>query len=238
MHQVALALAPIAAVAALPKPAQTQQVVSSLDTPPTLTPIMERSRAFRYAELRYCAQIRQTFLVCEGPDALYVLDQHAAAERVTFGRLHSAYHSRSVASQRLLSPVPFAIDDSDAAFIEESADDIAATGLELCVIGPQTAAVSSVPQILKNADPERLARDMLDELTRNGGRNFSGAIDLALATMACHGSLRAGEKISSEQAVSLIEALDKVDHSGHCPHGRPLVMRISYDELERQVGRK
>jgi DNA mismatch repair protein MutL len=236
MVQVALALAPTRSPAPQSQPSPAPAAAAAPAAP--LSPIMDRSRAFRYADLRFCAQIRQIFLICEGPDGMYVLDQHAAAERVTFGRLHAAYHAKSIASQRLLSPVPFAIDDSDAAFIEEAAEAIAATGLEISVIGPQTASIASVPQILRKADPERLARDLLDELTRNGGRNFSGAIDLALATMACHASLRAGEKISNEQAISLIEALDQVDHAGHCPHGRPLVMRISYDELERQVGRK
>jgi DNA mismatch repair protein MutL len=70
-----------------------------------------------------------------------------------------------------------------------------------------------------------------------GGRNFQGAIDLSLATMACHGSVRAGDAMSAEEAQALLKALDGVDFSGHCPHGRPVVMRLPFGELERRVGR-
>jgi DNA mismatch repair protein MutL len=91
---------------------------------------------------------------------------------------------------------------------------------------------------LVRASPERLARDLLDEARRSGGRGFSEAVDRAIATMACHGSLRAGDPVSREEVTALLEALDGVDHAGHCPHGRPLLMHIRYADLERQVGRR
>ena len=78
----------------------------------------------------------------------------------------------------------------------------------------------------------------LAEVSHAGERAFSGAIDLALATMACHGSLRAGERVSSDEVAALLQALDDVDFAGHCPHGRPIVHRVSYAELELRVGRR
>jgi DNA mismatch repair protein MutL len=80
-------------------------------------------------------------------------------------------------------------------------------------------------------------RDLVAELGRDAKRPFGDAADLVLATMACHSSVRAGDSLSREQAVALLQALDAVDFGGHCPHGRPVVTRIGYDELERRVGR-
>jgi len=197
-----------------------------------------RADEVSYGSLRFLAQLRNMFLLCEGSDGLVIIDQHAAAERVTFARFRSAYERRSVASQRLLVPATLTLDAEDVAFVEEGSEAIEATGLELRVVGPTQGMVTAVPQILTRADPARLARDLLDEVRRSGGRGFSDAVDRVLATMACHGSIRAGDPVSPQEAQSLLCALDEVEFGGHCPHGRPLLMRIRYDELERLVGRR
>jgi DNA mismatch repair protein MutL len=99
-------------------------------------------------------------------------------------------------------------------------------------------SVHAVPKLLQRASPERLVRDLLSEVTRSGGRSFSNAVDLALATMACHGSIRAGDPLSATEAAALLAALDEADFAGHCPHGRPVVTYIGWAELERKVGRR
>jgi DNA mismatch repair protein MutL len=183
--------------------------------------------------------VRLTFLVCEGQDGLYVLDQHAAAERVTFERLRGSFHARAVASQRLLIPEHFTVSSDEAAILEEAQDEITRAGIEVSLKGPREAAITAVPQLLAGrATPILLVRDLLSELSRAGERAFSGAVDLALATMACHGSVRAGDSMSKEEAEALLRALDEVDFAGHCPHGRPVVMRIRWAELEQKVGRR
>lgn len=204
--------------------------------PPQASPA--RADEVSYGQLRFLAQLRNMFLLCEGSDGLVIIDQHAAAERVTFARFRNAYERRAVASQRLLVPSTLPLDAEDVAFVEEGSEAIEATGLELRVVGPTQGVVTAVPQILTRADPARLARDLLDEVRRSGGRGFSDAVDRVLATMACHGSIRAGDPVSPEEAQSLLCALDEVEFGGHCPHGRPLLMRIRYDELERLVGRR
>jgi DNA mismatch repair protein MutL len=88
------------------------------------------------------------------------------------------------------------------------------------------------------ASAERLLRDLLSEVSRSGGRGFSNAVDLALATMACHGSVRAGDVLSASEAKALLVSLDEADFAGHCPHGRPVVTFLSWAELERKVGRR
>jgi DNA mismatch repair protein MutL len=191
-----------------------------------------------FGALRFVGQVRSTFFVCEGSDGLYLLDQHAAAERVTFHRLKRAFDARDVASQKMLFPVVVAVSPSEAALVEEQQEIIARTGLEVRAAGPAEVAVHAVPLLLVKAPPERLLRDLLDEVSHAGERAFSGAVDRAIATMACHGSLRAGDPVAPDEAKALLVALDEVDFAGHCPHGRPVVMRIGWGELEHRVGRR
>jgi DNA mismatch repair protein MutL len=190
-----------------------------------------------YTRLKFLAQVRATFLVCEGDDGLYVLDQHAAAERVSFDRLRRAFAARAVAMQKLLLPEVVELLPADVAALEEAADDVLRLGLEVRAVGSNAVAVHAVPQILGRASPERLVKDVVAEVTRAAGRPFAGAADLVLATMACHGSIRAGDAISPEEARALLASLDGVDFSGHCPHGRPVVTRLGFGELEHRVGR-
>jgi DNA mismatch repair protein MutL len=190
-----------------------------------------------YARLRFLAQVRGMFLLCEGEDGLYVLDQHAAAERVTFERLRRAFAARTIAAQRLLVPEVVEVTGAEAAALEEHAEDAARLGIEIRAVGGAAVAVHSVPRLLTRASPERLVRDLAAEITRAAKRPFGDAADLVLATMACHGSVRAGDRVADEEAVALLRALDTIDFAGHCPHGRPVVTRMGFDELERRVGR-
>ena len=201
------------------------------------SPIRPRPEVW-WSSLRFIAQLRQTFLLCEGPDGLYVLDQHAAAERVTFTRLRAAYQSRSVPAQTLLFPVTFEVTAEEATLLDEHSAQMAEVGLDVRVRGEQIASVHAVPKLLQRASAERLVRDLLSEVSRTGGRGFSQAVDLAIATMACHGSIRAGDPLSTSEAHALLNALDDADFAGHCPHGRPVVTFTSWAELERRVGRR
>ncbi|HXX70427.1 MAG TPA: DNA mismatch repair endonuclease MutL [Polyangiaceae bacterium] len=190
-----------------------------------------------YASLDFVAQLRATFLLCSGADGLYVLDQHAAAERVTFHRLRHAFKSRSVATQRLLVAEVVDLLPAEVAALEEHAPDVAALGIEVRAVGANAVAVHSVPCLLGRYRPERLVRDVVAELGYLARRPFAEAADHVIATMACHGSVRAGDALGREECVALLRALDGIDFSGHCPHGRPVITRIGYDELERRVGR-
>ncbi|MEP7127055.1 MAG: DNA mismatch repair endonuclease MutL [Byssovorax sp.] len=206
---------------------------------PTAAEIAAKTeRQVVFGALRFVAQVRSTFLICEGSDGLYLLDQHAAAERVTFDRLKKGYDARAVAQQALLFPVVVSAGVNEVAIVEEAHDAIAMTGLDVRVAGPTSLAIHAVPTLLGRASPERLLRDLLGEMSLAGERAFSGAVDRAIATMACHGSLRAGDPVAHEEARALLAALDEVDFSGHCPHGRPVVMRIGWSELEHRVGRR
>ncbi len=191
-----------------------------------------------WSSLQFIAQARRTFLICEGPEGLYILDQHAAAERVTFGRLKQQHRRRAVASQALLLPVEVEVSLSEADFVEEHGSDLSALGIELRRRGERWVSVHAIPQLLCKLAPEQLLQDVLSEAQRQGGRDFSAAVDRALATLACHGSLRAGDPVSRQEAEALLKGLDETEFAGHCPHGRPIVSFTSFRELERKVGRR
>ncbi len=203
----------------------------------TAPPIHPQSE-IAWSSLSFVAQLRQTYLLCESRDGIYLLDQHAAAERVTFTRLRKQYQSRAVPSQSLLFPVTLDVLAAEVELIELRGKEMAEVGLDVRVRGPESISIHAVPKLLQRASAERLLRDLLAEVSRKGGRGFSDAVDLALATMACHGSIRAGDALTASEAKALLDALDDADFAGHCPHGRPVVTFLSWAELERKVGRR
>jgi DNA mismatch repair protein MutL len=187
---------------------------------------------------RALAQARQLFIVAESARGLVVIDQHAADERIHYQRLRAQYAARQVRTQQLLLPEHVELSEREAALLETHADQISLTGLEVALIGARSAAVRAVPALLRRAPPERLLRDLLDELSRSGERGFGDALDMALATMACHGAIRAGDPLSLPECQALLDSLASIeDFAGHCPHGRPIVFEIPFDELARKVGR-
>ena len=196
------------------------------------------SESTNWGSLRFIAQVKLTYLLCEGHDGLYIIDQHAAAERVNFHRLRTQYRSREVPAQALLFPVTIDLNQNESELVAELSQELLGLGIDVQSRGPGMASIHSVPKLLQSASPERLLRDLLTEVSRSGRRAFSAAVDLALATMACHGSIRAGDSVSVEEASALLAALDGADFAGHCPHGRPVVSATSWAELERRVGRR
>ncbi|HEU5075255.1 MAG TPA: DNA mismatch repair endonuclease MutL [Polyangiaceae bacterium] len=192
----------------------------------------------QWSALKFLAQVRQTYLVCEGPEGICVLDQHAAAERVMFSKLRTQYRAREVASQALLFPVTLQLAGDEIELLEEHGSEIRAMGLEVRVRGRDMVSVHSVPKLLQRGSAERLLGDLLTELGRTGARGFSDAVDKALATMACHAAVRAGDLVGRDEAVALLAALEGTDFAAYCPHGRPIVAFLSWAELERRVGRR
>jgi DNA mismatch repair protein MutL len=192
-----------------------------------------------FAGLSYIGQLHRTYLVCEGADELILVDQHAAHERVAYGRLVAAHGLRDVRRQRLLFPLPIEVDEASAAVAEGAGQaTLDALGFELERAGPRTVRVRAVPQMLKDADPKPLVREVLAELAEGTptAETLDG-IDHVLATMACHSVVRAGDVLGRSEAVGLLAQLDDVDLRSHCPHGRPVMLRLPLGELERRFGR-
>ena len=191
----------------------------------------------RWSALRYISQVKGTYLLCESPEGLFVLDQHATAERTTFAKLHAQYTERSVHSQSLLFPETLMVTEAQAALIEQKPQEIERLGFELRVHDETTVSLHAIPRLLQRSSPEVLAKELLVELCGTG-RSFSDAVEHALATLACHGSVRAGDSLSQEEGKALVKALDGVDFAGRCRHERPIVSFISWKELDRKTGRR
>jgi DNA mismatch repair protein MutL len=197
------------------------------------------SRGF-FGALEYIGQLRRTYLVCEGPSELVLVDQHAAHERIMFERLRVAHRQRAVVRQRLLFPIPIELDEAAAAAAREAAtlEALAGLGFEVEAFGPSTMLLRAVPDLLKDVDPKPLLRDVLHRVAEGDSlRRAEENFEQVFATMACHGALRAGDNVAREAAVTLLGQLDAVDLHSHCPHGRPVLLRMSIAEIEQRLGR-
>ena len=193
-----------------------------------------------FGSLEYIGQVHRTYLICESHDELVIVDQHAAHERVTFERLRQSHRQREVARQRLLFPIPIEIDELAMAAVRErsSLTALGQLGFEVEDFGPKTLLLRAVPDLLKKVDPKPLLLDMILGLTSDEqGNSAQAGFDRVFATMACHGALRAGDVVSREQALALLGQLDGVDLRSHCPHGRPVLLRMPVAEIEQRLGR-
>ncbi|HVU51214.1 MAG TPA: DNA mismatch repair protein MutL, partial [Polyangia bacterium] len=198
-----------------------------------------------FAGLAYIGQLDRTYLVCESrghPPELILVDQHAAHERVAYGRLVAAHGRREVRRQRLLFPLPIEVDEAAAAVVEGAGQaTLDALGFEVERAGARAVRVRAVPEMLKDADPKPLLRDVLGQLAEGAPESARSEtlerIDHVLATMACHSVVRAGDVLGRDEAVGLLAQLDGVDLRSHCPHGRPVLLRLPLAEIERRFGR-
>ncbi len=191
-----------------------------------------------FKSLRVLAQVRRMLIVCEGDDGVYFIDQHAADERRLYHRMRQNHAANDIAKQRLLFAERVELERDEAALVEEHEAVFSRAGLETTRIGETTVAVHSVPVLLSRASGERLLRDLIGELLREADRSFGDAVDMALATMACHAAIRAGDELSIPECEALLGDLDDIDSfATHCPHGRPIAHHVSFADIERRLGR-
>ncbi|MBW2263323.1 MAG: DNA mismatch repair endonuclease MutL [Deltaproteobacteria bacterium] len=207
------------------------------DAPVPDMPLLGTRQETAFSSLEVIGQVLGTFIVCEGPDRMVIVDQHAAAERVTFERLRDEWRTGSVPSQLLLVPQRIEMDPVRAALVEENEGLLGAFGIGADVSGPEVVTVREVPALLSGVDPERLLEAVLDELQSSRGR-LETLAEQVLSTMACHASIRGGDAMDVEAGHALLTALDRVDWAHHCPHGRPVSFEIPRSELERRLGRR
>lgn len=185
-------------------------------------------------------QVAQTYIVAEAEDGLVIVDQHAAHERLVLERLKAAGAQGAVAaSQALLIPEVVELDEPDADRIESAAGTLAGFGLALERFGPTAILVRAVPAALGKGDVEALVRDIADDLAQNGAALLlEERLDLVLATMACHGSVRAGRVLSVAEMNALLREMEMTPRSGQCNHGRPTWVKLAHGDIEKLFGRK
>ena len=184
-------------------------------------------------------QVANTYIVAEAQDGLVLVDQHAAHERLVLERLRAAGAEEAVArSQALLIPEVVELDETSCDRLEEAAPKLAEHGLALERFGPSAMLVRSLPHAIARTDPEKLLRDLDDDLALNGEALLLGEkLDLVLATMACHGSVRAGRVLRVDEMNALLREMERTPRSGQCNHGRPTWVKLSMDDVEKLFGR-
>jgi DNA mismatch repair protein MutL len=190
-----------------------------------------------YGSLRYLGSAGVAWLVCEGPEGLVVVDQHAAHERITFERLRRGYRERRPEAQQLLVPEQAEVSPREMELLSAQGEELSALGFDVAPFGETAVKISAVPAVLSRADPRRLLDEVLAELVALQ-TPLSGAMDRLLARLACHGSVRAGTRLAPEEVATLLQDLDKAELGGHCPHGRPVAVPVSWVEIERRLGRR
>ncbi len=185
------------------------------------------------------AQVAGTYIVAETPDGMILVDQHAAHERLMLERLKAAAAGRAIASQLLLLPQVVDLDPGAAAHVLEHSDAFAALGLDLEGFGVAAVLVRAVPAALGTVDAERLVRDLVDDLAAfDSGMALTERLDAVAATMACHGSVRAGRLLSVAEMNALLREMEVTPHSGQCNHGRPTWVQLAKTDLEKLFGRR
>ena len=184
-------------------------------------------------------QVANTYIVAEAADGLVLVDQHAAHERLVLERLRAAGAGDAVArSQALLVPDVVELDEVDCDRLEEAAQGFAKFGLVIERFGPSAMLVRAMPHSLRKGDPRALLTDLADDIAKHGqALLLEEKLEHVLATMACHGSVRAGRVLRVEEMNALLREMERTPRSGQCNHGRPTWVKLSMEDVEKLFGR-
>ena len=186
--------------------------------------------------LRVLGQTQETYIVAEGPDGLYLIDQHAAHECVVYERLKTAAIKHNPEVQGLLEPVTVELTSFQAETVHEHADLLAQYGWGFEPFGDKTYLLRGVPAVLSSKGPAKSFLELLDGVAE--AAEFTSWEDRIAATIACHGSVRAGLVLSHEEMVEMVRLLERTQQPHTCPHGRPTMVHLSANNLEREFGRR
>ncbi|MBN8726889.1 MAG: DNA mismatch repair endonuclease MutL [Xanthomonadales bacterium] len=180
------------------------------------------------------AQLHGIYVLAENTHGLVLVDMHAAHERITYERLKRAREGAGIRTQWLLVPLALNLSEREAAAAEEHAAALAALGFDISRSGPQAVTVRSIPALLDGADVPQLVRDVIADLCSHGNsRRIEEHANEILATMACHGSVRANRRLGLAEMNALLRDMEETERSGQCNHGRPTWVQLAVPELDR-----
>ena len=185
--------------------------------------------------LRVVGQVGTTYIIAEGPTGLYLVDQHAAHERVLYEELRGQMAKTAVESQLLLDPVTIEPSPAGVEILEAHASELARLGFAIEPFGPGVFAVRAVPGILRRRDTGGTVLGIVEEMAAGSDGEW---LDRLAITTACHGAIRAGQTLGLEEMRQLVAQLERCGQPRHCAHGRPTMLHLSQGELEREFGRR
>jgi DNA mismatch repair protein MutL len=180
------------------------------------------------------AQLHGIYILAENQTGLILVDMHAAHERITYERFKQRYHGEGVVRQPLLVPVRMSVSQREADLVEEFQPFLEQIGLEVSRSGQDSLVIRAIPALLQEADPEKLLRDILSDLAEHGqSQRLQEEADKVLATMACHGSVRAHRRLGLDEMNALLRDMEQTERSDQCNHGRPTWVTLSITEIDR-----
>ena len=221
--------------AASPSVAVSSETVGPTDvsaSPAHVPPLMPKEAL---PVLRVLGQVHNTYVAAEGPDGMYLVDQHAAHERVLFERVRAQAASGPPAVQSLLEPEVVELDARQSELVGAHRELLAQLGFQIEPFGDRTLLVRGVPALLTEHDPGKSFLDVVDLMSEGGG--FETWEERAAYSVACHGAIRAGKTMSQEEMSELTRQLESCQQPHTCPHGRPTMIHMSSSHLEREFGR-
>jgi len=186
--------------------------------------------------LRVLGQVNNTYIVAEGPDGMYMIDQHAAHERVVFERVRAEAMAGNPRVQSLLEPLLVELDPAQKELIDSHGDTLASLGFATEPFGVSAFLLRGVPGVLVEGDPAAALLEVLDLMVEGGG--FETWEERAAYSVACHAAIRAGKNMTHEEMKALTRQLEACDQPNTCPHGRPTMIHLSAGQLEREFGRR
>jgi DNA mismatch repair protein MutL len=183
-------------------------------------------------------QIHDSFIIAENDEGFVIIDQHALHERIMYEQLKRRVQDNKLESQKLLVPESFQLTTVQLEAIENNAPLIERLGIELVPFGPKTVAIQAFPVLLAKAEPADFIRDLADLLTDKGATlDGDSLLDEVLCMAACKAAIKAGHKLTDGEIEQLLADKETVEHSSHCPHGRPAAIKFTLTELEKQFKR-
>jgi DNA mismatch repair protein MutL len=185
------------------------------------------------------AQVHETYIVAQTRDGIVIVDQHAAHERLVYERMKAALEKSGVARQILLIPEIVELEEADVERLAARADDLARYGLVIEPFGPGAVAVRETPGLLGEIDAGALIRDLAEHMAEwDEALPLERRLMHVAATMACHGSVRAGRRLKPEEMNALLRDMEATPNSGQCNHGRPTYVELKLADIERLFGRR
>jgi DNA mismatch repair protein MutL len=206
--------------------------------PVTAPPASAQSVQSAIPLLRLIGQIGATYLVAEGPDGLYLVDQHAAHERVLFEKLMVQHVMKNIPSQALLTPVAVTLPPHSANLLTTQLPVLQHFGFDVEEFGPNTFQVRAMPALFMGSDPSFALRALVEDFEEDESP-LQNEVEAKLAARVCKRmAVKAGQALSNEEQRALLHDLEACDSPRTCPHGRPTMIHLSVDMLERQFGRR
>jgi DNA mismatch repair protein MutL len=185
------------------------------------------------------AQVHENYIIAQTPQSIVIVDQHAAHERLVYQRMKAMLADGGVARQGVLIPEIVELDDDEIALIEEAREELEQLGLVVERFGVDCVAVREVPALLGKADIAGLVRDVAGELRKNGASGLlRERLDTVCSTMACHGSVRSGRRLTGAEMDALLREMERTPGSGQCNHGRPTYVELQLADIERLFQRR